>query len=171
MKKILMAGAALSLLAGSNVWAACGDIGTTADCDALIDLTIPANVTIDRLADTTLAISGSSASAAEPFCVAANDTGATVQLTVTTTQGDGTDGAFEMVGTANADTIEYSLELATGPTALAYNTATTVPAADVGTDMSCPGDTSTLNIDTVTDINTVTADTYEQTITVTVSSI
>jgi hypothetical protein len=117
MKKVLMASAVVSMLAGSNVWADCGDIGATATCDTNVNLSVPKTVVlkgtavggpigdIDMLWDG-VTIAGET-TASTDFCIGSNYTGtATLNLPA----------VIQVTSATASESIAYSLEIDGGAT-------------------------------------------------------
>jgi hypothetical protein len=159
MKKILMAGAALSLMAGSNVWAACdvgpqGTILAGDSCTTVVDLTVAGRVQVANLADITMTYTaGAGATGSDAFCIGTNSTtGADLVL-------DSVSGTnFELV-LAGSTPIPYVVTLQAGgspATTPTENVATSLPKADLS-NLGCATDTVNIQVD-VTDAAYLAAD-------------
>jgi hypothetical protein len=159
MKKVLMAGAALSLMAGSNVWAACdvgpqGTILAGDSCTTVVDLNVAGRVQVANLADITMAYTpGAGATGSDVFCVGTNSTtGADLVL-------DSASGANYELVLAGSTSIPYVVTLQAGASAATTPTegvASALPKADIS-NLGCASDTVNIQVD-VTDLAYLAAD-------------
>jgi hypothetical protein len=160
MKKVLMAGAALSLMAGSNVWAACdvgpqGTILAGDSCTTVVDLTVAGRVQVANLADIIMAYTpGSGATGSDAFCVGTNSTtGAFLTLDSASA------GASFDLELAGSTSIPYVVTLQAGTSAPITPTEA-VPSPLAKADLSslgCASDTVNIQVD-VTDVAYLAAD-------------
>jgi hypothetical protein len=159
MKKILMASAVVSLMAGSNVWAAC-DVGPQEtilagdSCTTVVDLTVAGRIQVANLADITMAYTaGSGATGSDDFCIGTNSTtGAFLSL-------DSASGASYELDLAGSTSIPYAVTLQAGLSA-AITPTEGIPSPLAKADISnlgCATDTVNIQVD-VTDVAYLAAD-------------
>lgn len=171
MKKILMATVAMSMLAGSNVWAACGVVGSgPEDCDTTVNLTVdtlaiitgvPAAITLARTApaaDT----ADNSGDADQVICIGSNSGAANISASSST----GGAGAFELntVGPVGPTPITYSVDIDS------VTLTNTGQAADNVETLACGSQSSAIAV-SASGLNTAVAGSYTDTLTLTVSPI
>lgn len=146
MKKILMAGAALSVLAGSNVWAACGAVEASSnDCTTQATLTVPDRVIVSGLNDIG-ALSytpGSAATGSTSFCIGTN-VAAGVQVTFDSDASSG----YGMVGDTSGEDLPYTLTFTAGATDVTPAVDTSTGAFTDGVDnLGCAIETTSMVLD------------------------
>ena len=169
IKKSLLAAtiAAAGLAASGNAVAATqGSVGATSEGNLDIFLVIPDLIRITQLADIdfgTYTGDGADLTQSSDACVRTNGA-ATYQVTATSTA-----GSFELQAGTAATTVPYSVEW--GGNALTYNTGLGTQAADdtsLGGD--CTGATGKVSVTILgTDMDAAEADSYSDTLTLTVS--
>lgn len=146
MKKILMAGAALSVLAVSNVWATCGDVeATSTDCTTQATLSVPDRVIVSGLSDIgTLSYTpGSAATGSTTFCIGTN-----VAAGVQVTFGSSASSGYGMVGDTSGEDLPYTLTFTAGSTDVSPAEGTqSVAFTDGVDDLSCANNATSMEID------------------------
>ena len=172
MKKLIFTTALLTSFAASNAWSDCVDTGAvsniTAGCTSEIELVVSDLVIVKNLDNIGLgSYAGSDLSGNDSFCVGTNDT---LGLTATFNSQNTSGTDFRLVGGTNGDFIPYNLRFTDGTTPIATVTSGTgIPTTNVQ-DLACGSDDANIQVDvTTTNIDIVSADTYTDTITVTVS--
>ena len=137
-----MAGAALSLLAGSNVWAVCGDVEATSSCTTQATLTVPDRVIVSGLTDIGVLsyTPGSAATGSSSFCIGTN-----VAAGVTVTFGSDASAGYGLVGDVSGEDLAYTLTFTAGgiDETPAVDTATAAFTSGVD-DLSCATETASM---------------------------